>query len=96
MPDGRRARPGILHLNERPADAEDRVVLGHWKETAVGHRPAQLARSLTWDQGHKMAIHARFTIATGIQWQLGSNENTDGCCVGTCRAGCPPRHQPHK
>ncbi len=54
---------------------------------AITTLPSQLAKSLTWDLGHEMAQHRRFTVQTGVQvyfcdpkspWQRGSNENTNG------------------
>jgi len=116
-----------VSIRERPAEAEDRAVPGHWegdllsgsnnshlatlverhsrfvmliklagKDTTslvaaltqhVRKLPAELRRSVTWDRGHEMADHAKFTIATDVQvyfcdpqspWQRGSNENTNG------------------
>jgi len=151
MPRARTRRPGRtfvapeIMISQRPAEAADRAVPGHWEgdliiglgssaigtlverttrftmllhlprltgheqETRVkngpalaGHgaeavrdaitraiftMPAQLRRSLTWDQGAELAQHARLKINAGMQiyfcdphspWQRGTNENTNG------------------
>jgi transposase, IS30 family len=73
----------LLHLpNGRDASGVE-----HAMRQAISMLPAQLRRTITWDQGKEMAHHAQFTISTGIQvyfcdphkpWQRGSNENTNG------------------
>ncbi|WP_411073642.1 IS30 family transposase [Streptomyces sp. cmx-4-7] len=119
----------MVMISERPAEAEDRAVPGHWEgdliigkegKSAIGTLveratryvmllhlpgdhgaeavlaaltstvqtlPAQLMRSLTWDQGSEMGRHGEFTLATDIPvyfcdpaspWQRGSNEHTNG------------------
>jgi transposase, IS30 family len=73
----------LLHLPARhdAAAVRDEMI------TAITALPAQLRRSLTWDQGCEMAQHAQISLATGLDiyfcdphspWQRGSNENTNG------------------
>ena len=73
----------LLHLPEgREAEKVDAAM-----RRAIAKLPGELFRTITWDQGKEMALHAAFTIDTGVQvyfcdphspWQRGSNENTNG------------------
>jgi transposase, IS30 family len=121
--------PDKIMISERPAEADDRAVPGHWEgdlilgknnRSAVGTLverstrfvvllhlpgphdlaafhdavveamtalPAQLRRSLAWDQGLEMRHHKKISIAADLPiyfcdphspWQRGTNENTNG------------------
>jgi IS30 family transposase len=130
-PDQRQPRftTPMVMISERPAEAVDRAVPGHWEGDLIigkGQRsqigtlverasryvllvhlpagrdaetvrdalaasmttlPAELKRSLTWDQGSEMSLHHQFAMTAGLPvyfcdphspWQRGSNENTNG------------------
>jgi transposase, IS30 family len=123
-----RIRNPVL-ISDRPPEAEDRAVPGHWEgdliigkagRSAIGvlverssryvvllhlphgrtaedvraaltrqvsKLPAELRRTLTWDQGKEMAEHVRFSTDTSMvvyfcdphsPWQRGTGENTNG------------------
>jgi IS30 family transposase len=73
----------LLHLPEDRTAATVEAAM----RKAIRTLPAELMRSVTWDQGSELAGHKRFTLKTGIPiyfcdphspWQRGSNENTNG------------------
>jgi transposase, IS30 family len=127
--DPTRRIPDKTMISERPAEADDRAVPGHWEGDlilgahnrsavatlverstrflillhlpgphdlpafekaaieAMGALPAQLRRSLAWDQGLEMRNHKKISIAADLPiyfcdphspWQRGTNENTNG------------------
>jgi hypothetical protein len=132
---GRGQLRGTLNIRERPAEANDRAVPGHWEgDLLMGKRmhamatlverktrfvmlitlpdghaadivadalaakivelPAQLRRSITWDQGKEMAAHARFRVKTGVPIYF-CDPRTPWCAVATrtptvCSASTSP------
>jgi IS30 family transposase len=89
----------LLHLPptdgcDGPREKDGPALSGHGAEAvrdaiaaAIATLPAQLRRSLTWDQGIEMAYHAQLRVDTGVPvyfcdphspWQRATNENTNG------------------
>ncbi len=73
----------LLHLPH----GHDPATVAEAMTAAMSRLPAALRRSLTWDQGKEMALHARIAAAADLEiyfcdphspWQRGSNENTNG------------------
>ena len=73
----------LLHL----PDGREAIKVNAAIKAAIADLPAELVRTITWDQGREMASHVDFTVDTGVQvyfcdphspWQRPSNENTNG------------------
>jgi transposase, IS30 family len=73
----------LLHLPHGRTAEDVRAALTR----QISKLPAELRRTLTWDQGKEMADHVRFSTDTNMAvyfcdphspWQRGSNENTNG------------------
>ncbi|HAE85117.1 MAG TPA: IS30 family transposase [Anaerolineaceae bacterium] len=93
---GKYKRSALGTLVERTTRYTILVPLGEHKDAtsvreayaeAFKTLPAELKKSLTYDQGKEMSEHEQFTIDTGIQvyfahpgspWERGTNENTNG------------------
>jgi transposase, IS30 family len=93
---GTRQRSAVATLVERKSRLTLLIRLQHGHSaqhvgdalvTTFSQLPAQLRRTLTWDQGNEMFHHERVEAATGVKiyfadphspWQRGSNENTNG------------------
>jgi IS30 family transposase len=73
----------LLHLGQDYSAKAVEVAM----RKAIATLPAELMRSVTWDQGSEMNNHRSITVASGVPiyfcdphspWQRGSNENTNG------------------
>jgi IS30 family transposase len=90
----------LLHLppmpghRVEPRERNGPALAGHGAEAVrdaiaatIRRLPDHLRRSLAWDQGAEMALHARLRVEADLDvyfcdphspWQRGSNENTNG------------------
>ena len=71
----------LMKLSDKKTDTVVNALIKHSKRL-----PDELYKSLTWDRGHELAAHKRFTLETNIDvffcdpqspWQRGTNENTN-------------------
>ena len=80
-------RTRFLILVHVPTGRPTAEVMRQGITTALNRFPAELRRTLTWDQGKELALHQKITKQTGAKvffcdahspWQRGSNENMNG------------------
>lgn len=71
----------LAKLSDRKTETVVNALIKHSRKL-----PEELYKSLTWDRGHELAEHKRFTMETNIDvyfcdpqspWQRGTNENTN-------------------
>ena len=71
----------LMKLSDRKTKTVVNALIKHAKKL-----PGELYQSLTWDRGHELADHKRFTVKTNVKvyfcdpqspWQRGTNENTN-------------------
>ena len=71
----------LMKLSDKKTETVVNALIKHSKRL-----PDELYKSLTWDRGHELAAHKRFTLETNIDvffcdpqspWQRGTNENTN-------------------
>jgi transposase, IS30 family len=74
----------LIHVPTGRPTAE---AMRHGITTALGQLPADVRRTLTWDQGKELALHQKISEQIGTKvffcdahspWQRGSNENMNG------------------
>jgi len=81
----------LLHLPDGHTADKVRIAMTN----AIGRLPAELAQSITWDQGSEMAQHRTFTVDTRIQvyfcdpqspWQREAMRTPTGSFDSSCLA----------
>ncbi len=94
-------RTRYLILIHVPTGRPTAEVMRAGVSAALKELPAQLRRTLTWDQGKELAMHQRLSEQTGVRvffcdahspWQRGSNENMNGLLRDYFPKGTDLRH----
>jgi len=92
-----------LMLVALPGGNHQADAVAHALAAAITTLPSQVAKSLTWDLGHEMAQHQRFTVETGCRstsatpsrrGSAAATKTSTGCCVSNCPDGSTSARSP--